>query len=172
MKKDAEIIPINLSNEELEQKLIEETDIDNMKNIINLFNLNIKKKDIVRTAKLNDLQDKVFDQMDKRLTHKADEFSNTDLINYYKTIQESINKADTTLDKVDTPSIQIVQNQLNIHQNDESVIDRDSRQKVINLVNKFMNLAQQTVDTQFEEIHPNDDEYYEQLTLNFEEDPT
>ena len=172
MKKDAEIIPINLSNEELEQRLIEETDIDNMKNIINLFNLNIKKKDIVRTAKLNDLQDKVFDQMDKRLTHKADEFSNTDLINYYKTIQESINKADTTLDKVDTPSIQIVQNQLNIHQSDDSAIDRDSRQKVINLVNKFMNLAQQTVDTQFEEMPSNNDEYYEQLTLNFEEDPT
>lgn len=172
MKKDAEIIPINLSNEELEQRLIEETDIDNMKNIINLFNLNIKKKDIVRTAKLNDLQDKVFDQMDKRLTHKADEFSNTDLINYYKTIQESINKADTTLDKVDTPSIQIVQNQLNIHQSDDSAIDRDSRQKVINLVNKFMNLAQQTVDTQFEDIPTNNDEYYEQLTLNFEEDPT
>ena len=164
---DKNLLPINLSNEELEQRLIDETDIDNMKNIINLFNLNIKKKDIVRTAKLNDLQDKVYDQMDKRLTHKADEFSNADLLSYYKTIQESINKSDTTLDKVDTPAIQIVQNQLNINQeNDE--LSRESKKKVIDLVQKFMSAYNQS-QTVTNNVVSNDDEY-EQLTLQFDED--
>ena len=158
-----DLLPINLSNEELEQKLLEETDIDNIKNIINLFNLNIKKKDIVRTAKLNDLQEKVYNQMDKRLTYKSDEFSNADLLNYYKTIQESINKADTTLDKVDTPSIQIVQNQLNIN-NSEDVLNKDSRKKIVDLVQKFMKLSEQQP-----EVVNDDEEYYEQLTLNFDE---
>ena len=164
---DKNLLPINLSNEELEQRLIDETDIDNMKNIINLFNLNMKKKDIVRTAKLNDLQDKVYDQMDKRLTHKADEFSNADLLSYYKTIQESINKSDTTLDKVDTPAIQIVQNQLNINQeNDE--LSRESKKKVIDLVQKFMSAYNQS-QTVTNNVVSNDDEY-EQLTLQFDED--
>lgn len=164
---DKNLLPINLSNEELEQRLIDETDIDNMKNIINLFNLNIKKKDIVRTAKLNDLQDKVYDQMNKRLTHKADEFSNADLLSYYKTIQESINKSDTTLDKVDTPAIQIVQNQLNINQeNDE--LSRESKKKVIDLVQKFMSAYNQP-QTVPNNVVSNDDEY-EQLTLQFDED--
>ena len=164
---DKNLLPINLSNEELEQRLIDETDIDNMKNIINLFNLNIKKKDIVRTAKLNDLQDKVYDQMNKRLTHKADEFSNADLLSYYKTIQESINKSDTTLDKVDTPAIQIVQNQLNINQeNDE--LSRESKKKVIDLVQKLMNAYNQP-QTVPNNVVSNDDEY-EQLTLQFDED--
>ena len=164
---DKNLLPINLSNEELEQRLIDETDIDNMKNIINLFNLNIKKKDIVRTAKLNDLQDKVYDQMNKRLTHKADEFSNADLLSYYKTIQESINKSDTTLDKVDTPAIQIVQNHLNINQeNDE--LSRESKKKVIDLVQKLMNAYNQP-QTVPNNVVSNDDEY-EQLTLQFDED--
>ena len=164
---DKNLLPINLSNEELEQRLIDETDIDNMKNIINLFNLNIKKKDIVRTVKLNDLQDKVYDQMNKRLTQKADEFSNADLLSYYKTIQESINKSDTTLDKVDTPAIQIVQNQLNINQeNDE--LSRESKKKVIDLVQKFMSAYNQP-QTVSNNVVSNDDEY-EQLTLQFDED--
>lgn len=164
---DKNLLPINLSNEELEQRLIDETDIDNMKNIINLFNLNIKKKDIVRTVKLNDLQDKVYDQMNKRLTQKADEFSNADLLSYYKTIQESINKSDTTLDKVDTPAIQIVQNQLNINQeNDE--LSRESKKKVIDLVQRFMDAYNQP-QTVPNNVVSNDDEY-EQLTLQFDED--
>lgn len=165
-KETIKSLPVNLTNEELEKKLFEETDIDSMKNIINLFNLNIKKKDIVRTARLNDLQDKIYDQMDKRISLKSDEFSNADLLNYYKTIQESINKADTTLDKVDTPSIQIVQNQLNIQQKDSS-LDRDSRLKVVDLVNKFMKMSSQNEVVQDVDA---EEDYYEQLELNFDED--
>lgn len=165
-KETIKSLPVNLTNEELEKKLFEETDIDSMKNIINLFNLNIKKKDIVRTARLNDLQDKIYDQMDKRISLKSDEFSNVDLLNYYKTIQESINKADTTLDKVDTPSIQIVQNQLNIQQKDSS-LDRDSRLKVVDLVNKFMKMSSQNEVVQDVDA---EEDYYEQLELNFDED--
>lgn len=165
-KETIKSLPVNLTNEELEKKLFDETDIDSMKNIINLFNLNIKKKDIVRTARLNDLQDKIYDQMDKRISLKSDEFSNADLLNYYKTIQESINKADTTLDKVDTPSIQIVQNQLNIQQKDSS-LDRDSRLKVVDLVNKFMKMSSQNEVVQDVDA---EEDYYEQLELNFDED--
>lgn len=162
------LLPITTSEEELEKSLLEETDVDNIKNIINLFNLNIKKKDIIRTAKLNELQDKVYNQMDKRLSQKADEFSNADLLTYFKTIQDTINKADTTLDKVDTPSIQIVQNQLNISE-PEDKLSRESRDKITNVVQKILQSmnSENTIEADYSEVQDDD---YEQLTLNFEEE--
>ena len=48
---------------ELEVQLLEEDNIDNIKAIIDLFNINIKKKNIIRTSKLNELQDKVYRQI-------------------------------------------------------------------------------------------------------------
>lgn len=168
--KDNTLIPINTPEEELEKKLFEETDLDNMKNIISLFNLNIKKKDIIRTAKLNDLQDKVYNQIDKRLTSKADEFSNADLLNYFKTIQETINKADTSLDAVDTPSIQIIQNQLNVvNTQEEDKLSRESREKISAVVQQVLkNLKNsQVVDAEVTEVKDADEELYEQLTMNF-----
>lgn len=159
------LLPANLSNAELEEKLIEETDIDNIKNIINLFNLNIRKKDIVRTSKLNDLQDKICNQIDKRLTNKSDEFSNSDLINYFKVIQETINKSDTTLNKVDTPSIQIVQNQLNVS-SENSDLDKDSRQRISNAVQKFLNMYSKNEEINY--IDKEEDEF-KQLEFSFDE---
>lgn len=165
-----ELLTIETPEEELESKLLAETDIDNVKNIINLFNLSIKKKDIIRTAKLNDLQDKVYNQIDKRLTLKADEFSNSDLLSYFKVIQETINKADTTLNKVDTPSIQITQNQLNINSSEEP-LTRESKEKISNLVKKFIQMSEEpnVVDTTYVE-EDEEDEEYEQLTLKFDEE--
>lgn len=168
--KDNTLIPINTPEEELEKRLFEETDLDSMKNIISLFNLNIKKKDIIRTAKLNDLQDKVYNQIDKRLTSKADEFSNKDLLNYFKTIQETINKADTSLDAVDTPSIQIIQNQLNVvNTQEEDKLSRESREKISAVVQKVLEKVKnsQVVDAEVTEVKDTDEELYEQLTMNF-----
>ena len=164
-------LAITTSEAELEKQLMEETDVENIKNIINLFNLNIKKKDIVRTAKLNELQDKVYNQIDKRLSNKADEFSNTDLLNYYKVIQDSINKADTTLDKVDTPAIQIVQNQLNVATENKPTLSKESRQKITDIVQAFLTLSekeQESINAEFTEVI--EEPEYEQLSFSFDEE--
>ena len=80
MPEEKAIATLDTPVDELEQKLVDETDIDELKNIINLFNLNIKKKDILRTSKLSDLQDKVTEQIGQRLEYNAAAFSNKDLI--------------------------------------------------------------------------------------------
>ena len=67
MPEEKAIATLDTPVDELEQKLVDETDIDELKNIINLFNLNIKKKDILRTSKLSDLQDKETEQIEKRI---------------------------------------------------------------------------------------------------------
>lgn len=162
-----EVVPMNLSQEELSQKLLEETDISSIKNIIELFNLNIKKKDVIRTSKLNELQDKVYDQMDKRLTQKADEFSNKDLIEYFKTIQDSINKADMSLNSVDVPAIQIIHNhnQLNITEN--NTLDSDSRKRVSKAVQKILRAIK---EKEIQEAQKTVDNEYVQLTLDLGEE--
>ena len=47
---------------------------------------------MIRGVKLSEVQDKVVDQLSMRLTERADNFSNEDLIKYLKTTQETLNK--------------------------------------------------------------------------------
>ncbi len=136
MNEDKLLPSLKSTQEELEQYLLEEDNIDNIKTIIDLFNINIKKKDIIRTSKLNGLQDRVYEQLDKRLTTNADEFSNKDLLDYFKVIQETINKSDVNSEDVITPKIQLNQNNLNINMG--PVLNRDSRQNVLDAVKKIL----------------------------------
>lgn len=162
MQDENNIVTLNSSPEELEQKLIQETDIDELKNVINLFNLNIKKKDILRTNKLSNLQDLVTDQMGERLEKNAGAFSNKDLIDYFKIIQESINKADNSLNGVDTPAIQLNQ-QFNLNvDNKKDELDKDSRDRVADAVNAILAKMKQPqqeeiVEVQYEELEESQD---------------
>ena len=157
MQDENNIVTLNSSPEELEQKLIQETDIDELKNVINLFNLNIKKKDILRTNKLSNLQDLVTEQMGERLEKNAGAFSNKDLIDYFKIIQESINKADNSLNGVDTPAIQLNQ-QFNLNvDNKKDELDKDSRDRVADAVNAILAKMKQPqqeeiVEVEYEEL--------------------
>ncbi|MDY5928892.1 MAG: hypothetical protein SPJ27_02510 [Candidatus Onthovivens sp.] len=158
--------------DELEQKLVDETDIDELKNIINLFNLNIKKKDILRTSKLSDLQDKVTAQMGERLENNAGAFSNKDLIEYFKIIQDTINKADNSLSTVDTPAIQLNQNQLNVHINHQNELDKDSRDRVADAVKSILarlekeKSSQEVIDVEYTEMEENSENVKEGLEEN------
>lgn len=137
MENENNVVTLNTPADELEQRLISETNIDELKNVINLFNLNIKKKDIIRTNKLSNLQDLVTDQMGERLEKNAGAFSNKDLIDYFKIIQDSISKADTSLDTVDTPAIQFNQ-QVNLNVQSKNELDKDSRDRVAMAVQSIL----------------------------------
>ena len=71
-------LSLTTSLSDLEQKLIAEQDTQELQQIVDLFNLNIRKKDILRARKLSNLQDKISDQMQARVEEHADEFSNKD----------------------------------------------------------------------------------------------
>ena len=126
-----------LSNEELEELLLSETDPSAVNNIINIFNLNIKKKDVVRANALSDLQDKISGQMQQRISNKADEFSNKDLLDYFKTVQEFIDKSGDISDNAKVPTIQINQ-QNNLGVNLPNPLPKDSRDKVIDVVQSIL----------------------------------
>ena len=121
----------------IEQKILEEEDLDELQDLINLFNLNLKKKDIIRSAKLSEVQDNIVDRILERVEVSPEDFSNTDLINYLKTVQDTIYKTDNSLDSINVPTIQINQ-QVNINNSENDSFDRESRQRILDVVGAIL----------------------------------
>lgn len=121
-----------------EVSLINETDPTKLRQLIDIFNLNIRKKDIIRATKLSALQDRVVNEMSERIINHSDNFSNKDLLDYFKTIQDTQNKTDTSIDNVNIPipTIQINHNEVNM--NSDSVLSRESKNKVSQTVQKIL----------------------------------
>ena len=133
----------------IDKQIMEEEDPSELQELIDLFNLHLKKKDIVRSAKLSEVQDKIVDQMSKRIESRPDEFSNSDLLNYHKVVQETLTKSDNTLDSINVPSIQINQ-QINMNSADNDTFDRESRQRILDTVNVILdNLV--SIETEVDE---------------------
>ena len=149
-----DLIDINLidkTSDDLSNKLINESDADKIKNIVDLFNLNQAKKEILRVDSYNKLVDKLVDQMSLRLDKKADEFSNKDLIDYLKVISDTTDKSKKAFSTInDMPAIQI--NQVNIGDNSEKELSRESREKVMAAINAYMKKAMQAQEQESEEI--------------------
>ena len=144
MNDESNFVPIpqhllknNNTNDDLKSQLLNENNIDNINEIIDLFNVQFKKRDIARLSTLNDLQDKISEQMYERLSKKADQFSNKDLIDYFKAIQDAMSIKDETLSKINNPAIQINQQQLNVNINTE--LNNDSRERVLDIVKQIIN---------------------------------
>ena len=156
-----------LSTAELEEKLLQETDVDEMEQIINMFNIISKKKDVVRVNRLNELQDKISNQMIERVDKKAGEFSNKDLLDYFKVIQETIRTSDTSMDSVKPAAIQINQQNINIG---EDSLSRESRDKITNAINSILAKAQKAsaVDTNYELIEEDIEEVLDDGKLSGE----
>lgn len=129
------------STKRLAGEIIEEENIDKIKDLTVLFNLNMSKKNVTRLMKLNDLLDSVSDQMAKRLENRSDEFSNNDLITYMKVIQDSMDKSSKSLNQVDeTPAISInnTKNEVNIAITDGVTLDRNSKERVLDAVKAYL----------------------------------
>ena len=132
-------VTVSTPQSELEDRLLNETDLNELNRIIEIFNLNIKRKDIVRANKLSDLQDLISNQIQKRVEARPDEFSNADLLNYFKVLQETLNKSNTSVDVTKVPSIQInQQNNVNVDIDGGSKLTKDSRDRVMDAVQSII----------------------------------
>lgn len=138
--------------DELETKLMDEDNLDEINKIVEMFNVNLQKKNIIRSAKLSEVQDKVVQQMTDRFDQRADSFSNDDLIKYHKIIQETLTKTDTTMDNVKTPTIQINQ-QVNV---DKVTFNSDSRKRILEAVNNILNGEEKVEDVEVKESEDSD----------------
>ena len=137
-----DLTQLDEKTQQIAQEIIEEQDIDRVKDLTALFNLNAQKRNVMRVIKMNNLLDKVTDQVIERF----DNFSNDDLIKYMQVTENAIDKASKNLNLVEeTPPIQLMQNnQVNI--NIGSDLDRDGRERVLNTVANLIAQMQNSND--------------------------
>lgn len=141
-KKDTELI----------EKIKDEQDIEEIKKIINLFNLNQYKKNAIRVSAYNQLLDKVSEQMLKRFEKRADEFTNSDLLNYLQVTQNAIDKANKSLNGIDEiPAIQL--NQVNVNMG-ANQIGEESKKRIFDYINAVMNKTKEEKQEEIIEIKP------------------
>lgn len=146
-----------LKEQDITEKFLTETDPKELQTIVDMFNLNIKKKNMLRTTRISEIQDSIVSQIFQRVSSRPDEFSNTDLINYFKVMQETLQKnpSDTEL-----PTIHINQNnQVNINMDNQG-LDRMSRERVANAIRNILSQAKESsvpnTDSGIIDVEPED----------------
>lgn len=148
------VIPLDNQTAKITNELIEEQDLDKVKNLTKLFNLNQAKRNAIRVMKLNSLLDRVSDQMIERFNKKPGEFSNKELLDYMSVVQSTIDRANKSIELVDqTPAIVINQQNNQVNIDNSPVLDRESRMRVVEAVKGIMNtLNLKNVPEQIQEI--------------------
>ena len=151
---DKKDLSLSTPMEDLETEIMQTDDADALSDIIDIFNLSLQKRNIIRNKKLNDIQDKVVERMLEKLESEPWEFSNDDLIKFHKVIQDTLSKS-STIDKDEIPKIQINQ-QINVA---SAEFDRESRSKILAAVKSIMeNNAKAEAEQELEEVQILEDE--------------
>lgn len=138
-------IDLNKDTEKLAQEVVSATDMGQLKDLTNLFNVNIAKKSVLRIMKLSSLLENVEDEVINRIEKEPDAIKDKDLIGYMNALQGAIEKSTKLMNGVDTtaPVINIKQddNSVNISVNSQEPLSRDSKQTVIDTVKAILNLS-------------------------------
>jgi hypothetical protein len=155
---ELDLKPLDEQTKDIAQKILDEQDIDKVKNLTNLFNLNAQKRNVMRVLKMNGLLDAVTDQIVERFEKRPDNFSNEELLKYMQVTENAIDRANKNLHLVEeTPPIQYQQNnQVNI--NIVDTLDRDSKDRVLEYVNSVLKMGNNTevIELEEDEVNAND----------------
>jgi hypothetical protein len=140
-------IALEESSISLVQDIINTDNVDDLKNLTKLFEINQAKKNALRVIKLNNLLDKVNDQAIERFEKRPYEISNKELLDYMKVVGDEIERSQQSLEKIDnSPTIQINQQNNSINVNvGENAIDRDSKERVIDAINQLLKTVRSPV---------------------------
>lgn len=129
-----DIVPCNPLDEKLDtivDSILDEQDPKKTKDLVDLFNWNMSKKNILRIQKLNNLYDSITDQMIERVDKRADQFSNSDLLDYVKTIQGAIDLNTKNLSQVQETPLIVHQNNTQINLNVAESFDKDAKERIL-----------------------------------------
>ena len=123
------------------QQLIAEQDTEVSKDLVHLFNWHLSKKNAIRLLKLSGLYDSITDQMIERFQKRSGEFSNSDLLSYLQTVENSMEKSQKNLAQVDTQPAIVQQNNTQINFNVLDGFDDDSKERIANAIKAILNNA-------------------------------
>lgn len=151
-KQELEVVPnltLSATKEEIVGRMKETNNIDELKDLTNLFGISLTKAEIIRASKESDLMDKLLEQSEKRISENADYLPHDVLLDYLKTFQASVDKSRKNFnDDVDKASINITKNEINVNVNEStSSLSRESREKVLNVMQAlFTKIREEQVD--------------------------
>ena len=139
--------------DEILSELVQANDVEKIKDLTHLFNAHQAKRNALRINALNDVQDALVQQMAERLKKTPDNFNNTDIANWMKTVQQVIDTSQKTVEQVDTiPAI--TYQQTNNTQVNVSVVDslsRESRTRITDAIQKILQNVQNSTDEAVQE---------------------
>lgn len=147
-----DLTTIDNKSKEVARKILEEDDIDKVKDLTALFNLNAQKRNVMRVIKMNDLLDKVTNQISDRFEKYPDNFTNDELLKYMQVTEAAIDRANKNLNLIeDIPQIAMQQNnQVNI--NMTYGIDEEGRGKVLDIINSVLKFTRTSTKNEEENI--------------------
>lgn len=147
-----DLTTIDNKSKEVARKILEEDDIDKVKDLTALFNLNAQKRNVMRVIKMNDLLDKVTNQISDRFEKYPDNFTNDELLKYMQVTEAAIDRANKNLNLIEeTPQIAMQQNnQVNI--NMTYGIDEEGRGKVLDIINSVLKFTRTSTNDGEEHI--------------------
>lgn len=141
-----EVPQANLSLLDKEQQLVNEIietdDMEQLKQLTNLFNVAQLKKNVIRILGLSSLSGAVEEEFKKRIEQRPNEFTTKELLDSIQILQNQLDKANQHVNTVDEkPLIQI--NQPTVTINNDNSTDAIGRNKIVSAVNALLTLMQQ-----------------------------
>lgn len=142
-----------MTDKDINQEIIESD--KPIKDLTYLFNEAQIKQSMLRAQKLSRLQDKVVDNVEKRIDNKSDNFTNAELLNAIQILQKTTDSNLTYINSInEKPQIQLVNNNLNVNiEKDE--FDAESRERIMNAVSQILALTEKQEDDDYIEVEEN-----------------
>lgn len=142
---EIDTVPLEEETTKVIGEIVKAKNAEELKSYTDMFSLNMAKKNALRIAKLQNLLDKVNDNAIDRFTNHPDEFSNKEVLDYMKAVQDQITASSKALETVgDKPMIQInnQKNEVNINMDSPmGTFTRESKNKVTDAVKALLSLA-------------------------------
>lgn len=113
-------------------QIVGESDTEKLKDLTNLFNAFQVKRNILRVNALNDVQDRLVQQMRDRLDKFPDNFSNGDIALWAKTVQSALDSTQGKIKEVESMPTIVHQNNTQVNINVEDSLNRESRERILN----------------------------------------
>ena len=130
---------LNINNENAVERVLKAENPNELKDMVQLFNIAQTKKNVIRAHKLGELYDGVTDKISERVEKRADEISTKELVDIFNATQKAKDSLEKALGAVEEmPAIQLNQQNINISVDNKDELSRDSKIKVMEAVKAFL----------------------------------
>lgn len=130
--------------------LINTNDASEIDSMVPIFNSFFKKREIMQKHTEYDLKDKLLERMMERLDKTPDNFNNSDLAVWMKTVQQAIDSSQKNIDQqqsaAPTQTVNYQQNN-NVHVSIADTLSRESRSRITDAIQKILQNVQNEEDS-------------------------